>query len=124
MKKNITQYTAFIFLAILLPAIAYGQTGLVPCNGSTTPCNFNTLMELINRGIQFLLFDFSIPFAAILFAYAGFILVTSGGSDEKRTQAKKIFTNVALGLVIALAAWLIVETILHALGYEGAWIGF
>jgi uncharacterized protein HemY len=65
-----------------------------------------------------------IPIAAILFAFAGFELVTSGGSTEKRGIAKKVFTNVVIGLVIAMACWLIVELLIHILGYKGAWIGF
>jgi hypothetical protein len=88
------------------------------------PCGFNDLMTLINNFISFILFKLAVPIAAIAFAYAGFMLITSGGSTEKKGTAKKIFTNVALGLIFAVAAWLIVNTVLSILGYEGSWIGF
>jgi len=74
-------------------------------------------MELINTVIKFLLQDIVLPLAAIMFAYAGFELVTSGGSTEKKSKAKKIFTDVAIGLVIIVAAFLIIQTILSIVGY-------
>ncbi len=125
MLKKIKQFSFFILVSMLFPLVS-AAANLVPCGTSAdpTPCNFNALMELINRVIKFILFDLTIPLAAIIFAYAGFILLTGGSSEEKRSKAKSIFGNVFFGLVIALAAWLIVETVLHALGYQGAWIGF
>jgi len=95
--------------------------GLVPCS---TNCGFAQLLTLVNNIIYFILYGMVIPIAAILFAFAGFELVTSGGSTEKRGIAKKVFTNVVIGLVIAMACWLIVELLIHILGYKGAWIGF
>ena len=41
-----------------------------------------------------------------------------------KTEAKNIFTNAVIGLVIAVAAFLIIRTILSILGYDGSWIGF
>jgi hypothetical protein len=127
MKKFLKKYLfASLSIPVFFMPFFVQAANLVPCGtgAEPTPCNFPALMVLINRVIHFILFDLSIPLAAILFAYAGFLLITGGSSEEKRSTAKKIFTNVFFGLVIALAAWLIVETILHALGYEGAWIGF
>jgi len=119
------QKISFISLSFLLSFSNTYAAGLIPCGDRNEPvCDFNQVMELINRVIKFLLFDISIPIAAILFAYAGIILVTSGGSESARTKAKNIFINVAVGLTVALASWLIIETILSTLGYDGKWIGF
>ncbi len=102
-----------------------GGGGLVPCdNSSGNLCDFNALMKLVNTVIKFILYDMVIPIAAIMFVYAGFELVTSGGSTEKRGIAKKVFTNAVIGLIIAVAAFLIIRTILSILGYSGSWIGF
>lgn len=107
--------------------------GLVPCsntpdeNGFIAPkdkCDFFSLMTLISTIINFLLFKMTVPIAAIMFAYAGFLMVTSGGSPEAKTKAKGIFTSVVFGLIIAIAAWLIIRTILSILGFDGSWIGF
>lgn len=101
---------------------------LVNCLTKANPtvlCDFNAFMGLINNIIKFILFDLAVPIAAIMFAYAGFLLVTAGGEAAgARTKAKSIFTNAVIGLVLAAAAWLIIRTILLILGYEGDWIGF
>lgn len=88
------------------------------------PCGFYNVLDLINRVVKFILFDLAVPLAAVMFAYAGFELVTSGGSTEKKSKAKTIFTNVAVGLILAAGAFLIVETVLSILGYDQSWNWF
>ncbi len=85
-------------------------------------CGFNELMELINKVINFLLFKIAMPLAALIFAYAGFLLITAGGDPSKVTKAKAIIRNLLIGFVIALAAWLIVNTILSTLGFQGSFL--
>lgn len=53
--------------------------------------------------------------AISLVIYAGFIWMTSGGNDEKITQAKKILKNALIGLIIILSAWGITTFILTKL---------
>ena len=106
---------------LVMPVFSLAADGLVPCDNVTTTCDFNAFMDLINKVIRFILLDLAVPIAAIMFAYAGFLLVKAQGG-EARTEAKKIFTNVALGLIFVAAAWLIVRTLLSILGYDGAWI--
>ena len=128
-----------IFLMLIMPALSSAD-GLVPCNNNSatitptdgsapivpTPCNFNALLALVNGVINFILYSMVIPIAAIMFAYAGFTMVTAGGeAAHARTKAKEIFSNTVIGLIIAMAAWLIVKLILiNILHYNGAWIGF
>lgn len=96
----------------------------MPCDGTSKACDFNAFLDLINTVIKFILFNLAIPIAAVMFVYAGFKLVTSGGSAEARGTAKRVFTNTLFGLIIAAAAWLIIRTVLSILGYQGDWIGF
>ncbi|MEK7088602.1 MAG: pilin [Patescibacteria group bacterium] len=99
--------------------------GLVKCGTPTTnPCGFNDILTLINTIVDFIIIYLVVPLAAIMFAYAGFELITSGGETSKREKAKKIFTNVALGIVIILTAFLIVQTILSIVGYDKSWDWF
>lgn len=134
----------FILLIIITPAFSFAQTdidqldlqfvsgaSLVPCGHTdeqtgviTNPCSFNDALTMINAIIHFILFKLAIPIAAVMFFYAGFKLVTSGGSTENRGVAKKVFSSTVYGLVIAAGAWLIIRTILTVLGYQGSWIGF
>jgi len=114
-------------------SLAAEATGLVPCTNTPDPvtgkidaskCDFTQLMNLVNKVIHFILFDMVIPIAAIMFAYAGFLLVTAGGeAASARTKAKSIFTNALIGLVIAVAAWLIVKLILTTLGFSTTLLG-
>jgi hypothetical protein len=112
----------FAVSLVFIPVCLFAE-GIVPCNGPTD-CNWNTLMTLINRIINFVLFVLAVPIAAIMFAYAGILLLSSGGNTTQMGKAKKIFSSVAIGLIIAAAAWLIIHTVLSILGYSGSWIGF
>lgn len=111
-------------LLIIIPIIsmaagtdpAPAPTGLVPCS---TGCGFQDILTLVNNVIDFLLTKMVIPIAAIMFAYAGFELVSSGGSTEKKGIAKKVFTDAVVGLIIAVAATLIVKLILSIAGFTG-----
>jgi|GEM_PF-3273442 len=88
------------------------------------PCDFHYLLIMVNYIINFVFKYMVVPVAAILFAYAGFELITSGGSPEQRGKALNVFKNVGIGLVISAASWLIVSLILSILGFSGSWIGF
>lgn len=97
------------------------EKGLVPCGTqeNKTPCGFSHFIKLINNVISFILFGLALPIAAIMFAYAGFLLVTAGEeSAHARTEAKTIFKNAVIGIVLAAGAWLIVKTLLSILGYK------
>ncbi len=98
-----------------------GPTRLVPC---TDKCGWNDFITLVNNVINFILIDLAVPFAAIMFAYAGGLLMFSGGEVSKREQAKKIIINVAIGLAVIAGAWIIVHTVFSILGYDASWIGF
>lgn len=113
---------------LIMPVFSFAAGLVPPCSVDpiTKQClwGFNEFMTLVNNVIRFILFALAVPIAAIMFAYAGFLMVTSGGSTESRGKAKNIATNTVYGLVIAAGAWLIVRTILSILGYHGEWIGF
>ncbi len=117
------------------PTTAEASAGLVPpcrkiaaTQTTVEQCVWGLpeLGTLINNVLDFVLKKLALPIAAIMFAYAGFLLVTAGGeAAHARTKAKEIFMNVAIGLVFVAGAWLIVKTLLSILGYKyGAFIGF
>jgi len=53
--------------------------------------------------------------AVILIMYAGYVWMTSAGNNERIERAKKILTNAVIGLIIILAAFLIVSFIINQL---------
>ncbi|MDP3763845.1 MAG: pilin [bacterium] len=84
----------------------------------THACTFNDLVTLLQNLITDLVI-ISTFLATAAFAYAGFILLTSGGSEGKKDEAKKIFTKVLIGYLWILGAWLLVYTITSVLLKSG-----
>lgn len=107
------------FMPFFVSADGLNPTPLVPCGQGPQPsCNFADLVHLAQHIITFLLIIAG-PIAAILFSYAGFLYLTAQDDTGKISQAHGIFTTVFVGLVIALAAWLVVSAISSALLKEG-----
>src|SRR3989344_269729 len=107
----------FATLALsFLPSSASAQFfegPLLPC-GVTRPCQACDLVKLAQNIINFLI-TLSVFIAVGLFIYAGILYVSSGPNPSNIEKAHKIFWNVLVGFIIALAAFLIVETIMQAL---------
>ncbi len=108
----------YILIGILLFLPGFVFAALVPCGGPGDPCGFSDLIVMINGIINFLLFSVAIPVAAIMFAAAGFMLITAGGDTGKISQAKEIFGSVLWGILIAFMAWIIIQTLLVAAGLD------
>ena len=124
-----TKVFLFILLLMFLPATVIFAAGLVPCGGPPPElaCNFDYLLLLVKNIIDFLLFTLAVPLATIMFAYAGWLYLSAGGDEGKIKRAHSIFLSVLVGLVVALGAWLIVNTIAGALLSEefkqsGVWL--
>ena len=94
--------------------------GLVINCGNGGECGWTDLIAQVNQIITFLLY-FATLLATISFIYAGFLLITSGGNTGKVEQAKEIFWNVVVGLVLAYLAWLIVHLLLATFGVSSSW---
>lgn len=132
-----------IFLAILLgiafavpvsasAAIKPLEGPIVPCSGVAEEvdgvpypaCQVCHAVELGQRFINFAVAAAGL-IAVAIFSWAGFLMITAAGDTGAISRARGMFTNVALGLVITLAAWLIIDTIMkwafqpHA-GTEGS----
>lgn len=58
--------------------------------------------------------------AVSLIIYGGFIWMTSGGNEEKVTQARRILRNATIGLAIILASWGIVSLIFRKMADTGS----
>jgi len=83
------------------------------------PCDFNMLMLGINKFINFLVVVLATPLFALILVYVGWLYLSDRGSSENVKKAKTILKNAFFGYIIALAAWLIVKTILLGLGFTG-----
>ena len=96
------------------------EAALVPCGDGERDadgavkeedlCKISDLFVLVQNIINWLLLVM-IPLAVLSIGVAGGMLIISGGKEESRSQAKEIFKYAIIGLVLALAAWLIVKAL-------------
>jgi hypothetical protein len=104
------------FLVVTLCAIVllYPDTStaaLVQCEIDCGSCDLVLLANAVIKwliGILFLVF-------AVLMTIAGWGLVTSGGNQAALSAAKEKFKNALIGIIVVLAAWLLVDTLLRSL---------
>lgn len=83
-----------------------------------TNCTFTDLVELVNNVIEFLLFNIATPLIALILMYTGYLYLTAGGNSGQTEKVRHILFNAVIGYVVALAAWLIVKTILSSLNVD------
>ncbi len=95
------------------------NTGAIKDGTYVNACDFDMVMAIINKVINYLLVILATPLFALIIIYVGWLYLSDMGSSENITHAKKILKNAVIGYVIALAAWLIVKTILTSLGFTG-----
>jgi hypothetical protein len=144
------RYIIILTIAILPFAVFAEQTKIVPCgdmvytkaaadsfNAShsadiqagrvakkfegqvSNPCQFNDLITGIKNIIDYLLLITG-SIATLVFAYAGFLVLTAGSNESQVTKAKEMSWSVIKGFALMLAAWLLVKLVLTALGVTGA----
>lgn len=117
--KKITPLLIILLVFIIIPSLALAQDNtsqnpLVPNCGENNECGYTHLIILVNNIIGWIV-TISVPVAAGVIAWAGFVLMTSGDNAGKRSEAKSIMTKVFIGLAFILSAWIIVSTIVNAL---------
>jgi hypothetical protein len=108
-------------------AMAAGLPGqIVTCDGTSlnggkecTVCSLaTTAQNILNTAIYILVF-----LSAVLFAWAGFKMLTAGGDSEGYSQGKSILINVIIGLVIVLAGWIVIDTLMKTMVNQGGVLG-
>ncbi len=107
----------FLVLAAV-PLLSYAA-GLVPCGGpGEESCQMCHVAQLVNGVISWLVMILG-TIAAIIIVYAGFKLVTSGGNQHAKEEAKELINNMLIGYVIVLAGWLLIDTGMKMLLVDG-----
>ena len=109
--------TLAICATMAIPFLVSAQAGgLVPCSGPE--CNTCHVVAMANNVMNWLITFLSV-IAVIGFVISGFQLVTSQGNPGAMSAAKARFTNVVIGIVLVLASWLIVDTLMLGLTGTG-----
>lgn len=115
-KIIISSLLLFGSFLLVLPAQAVDWPPIVPCGREGTPaCQLCHLWQLVSNIINFVLFSLATPAAILLFVASGIIFLTSAGSEDRITLAKRVLTNAIVGIAIMFASWLIVGTLINTL---------
>ena len=130
LMKMLPLIVSLFFLLSVFPLSAHADASpissnpLFPCSGvngasdlgynNGKECTFDDLITA-SQALAAKIVQFGLIIAPLIFAYAGYLLVTSQDKPAKRDQAKKIAWNVAIGLAIMMLAWVFVNLILTAL---------
>ncbi len=120
-KKVLTSlgFVAIALVFVLAPIdISYAEEpgGFLTCDG--TSCSFCNLIEMANIIIVWLFAILFIIFAIIMFS-AGWGMITAGGNDVALDTAKKKFQNAIIGIIIIMAAWLLIDVFMKGLLTNG-----
>ena len=90
--------SSLVILVLVFPLEAFAQAGGVtapPAGGETdrieNPLGASNFTELIGKIVVWIA-NIGIAVAVIVIIYAGLLFMTSGGNEEKITQAKKALT--------------------------------
>lgn len=115
------RFLVHIFIAVMLvtamPLIAQaGPSGPI-VNCEFNKCNFSSLGDSLEKIADYLL-ELAIAVGVIVIGIAGFHFLTAAGNPGKLESAKKMITYAVIGLLIALAAWLIIEALVNTLGVQ------
>ncbi len=107
---------AFLFLDISL-AHAQDTFGLQPV-GDTVNLGSQDIRIIIGKIVRAVLGLLGI-IVTVIILYAGFLIMTSGGEEEKITKGKRTMINAVIGLAIILSALAIVQFVLNSLTGTG-----
>lgn len=83
------------------------------CNNKE--CGWQELMALANEILKFAVY-LAVLGATVSFVYAGFKMMMNQGNSGEIEKAKGIIYTAAIGLVITMSAWLIVDFVLDNFG--------
>ncbi len=78
------------------------------------PLSFGAVLEIIQRMMNAAI-SFGILIFVIIMTWGGFLMITSVTNPEARSTARGMLTNAAIGLLIVLSAWLIVDFVMKTL---------
>ena len=84
-----------------------------PKGGESTPCGLNE-MFLVIVNISRILVAFTGAAALVMFMYGGVLFIIAAGSQDKIQKGKDAMRAAAIGIIIILSAWIIVNFVVVA----------
>lgn len=95
------------------------QSWVDPVTGAQCATGWGALITVVNNVIELFLTLAIVFVAPLMIAWAGFLFVVNPVNASGKEQAKKILLNTVIGIIIALAGWMIVDAVMAVL-YVGS----
>lgn len=118
-------FWVFFLLVIIIPTLAGAQNGgIVQCGNApdgSDACTITDFFAMLARIYDFLVKWIATPLAILAITIGAVVLMTSAGNPAQATRGKQILMFAIIGLVLVFCSWLIIQTILSAIGYTGSW---
>jgi len=119
MKKILLPILLFCLLSVaFVPLLAKGD-GLVPCDGPN--CTICSFFQLLANIYDFIVKMIATPLAVIALIVGGIFIMISAGNPNLLGNGKKILYAAIIGLALVWGSWLIIDFILHTIGYDQSW---
>lgn len=106
----------FRFLALLLPLIAIIALAqpAVAAVSIPNPISCDTAQCLITQVIRYI-FGIIAVLATFMFVWGGVLMLTSAGNAQRVKQAKETLTYAAIGIVVILLSWSVVQFVIKGI---------
>ncbi len=122
-----TLIIAGLSLLVLLPLGAHAASAtffgpIVPEVCRACPCGFGGVLAIIQNLVNFVI-SIAIIIMTLILVWGGILYIMSPANPENRSTANNMLINAAIGMLIVLSAWLIVDFVMKTLygGQFGPW---
>ena len=128
-KKNLRILLITMFLVVLIaPQITLAEAfdpaqGLVTCGNAddgSDACTICDFFDTLAKIYDFLVKWIAAPLAVVAISVGAVFMLIGGSSPNLYDTGKKIVRTAIIGLFLVFASWLIIDLILHAVGYSNA----
>ena len=122
-KNNLTlslfSSVVLAFLVSTTPAFVLAASVTAAPSGAIVPCNvgcgWNDLIQLGQNVMVWAIYFVGLA-SVVSITYAGWLYLSANGNSGQIGKAHAVFGKVITGIIITLAAWLIVKSILGWIG--------
>jgi len=113
MQKKIILF--LITISVFLIPLSSMAFQIVPCQNGCTIDDFFTMLSNI---YDFVVKYIATPLAVIALIIGGIMILVSGGNPAMAQKGKDVIKLAVIGLFLAFGSYLIIKTLLVAMGYQ------
>jgi cytochrome bd-type quinol oxidase subunit 2 len=119
LKLGMRTLAVALLIVVLAPSLALAAglpMQIVPQDCNTNPGGCSSICDLaqLAQNVLNAAIYLAVVLSAVLFAWAGFLYLTNVANSGQHSRAVETFTNVAIGLTIIVAGWLVIDITMRA----------